>query len=189
MSQLNIRLAAANDKFRQVLGTTGTSQVTALALKPRESASAGGPTDEHYLVVTGGHGVLVDGTLLTVPAGDSRLLSNDGTSTMKILKIGAPGPAAGSAAETREKAFQQDVERLTAKDYTVAERKDMAKSGEAMKDGTFPIKNQQDLNHAAQLWGHADNPQAAKAHIKKRAKQAGLSVPYSWQGDSDSDGI
>ena len=66
--------------------------------------------------------------------------------------------------------------------FSAKERKKHAKSGAAMSDGSFPIKNATDLKNAIRLAGHAKNPAAAKAHIKKRAKALGLtkSLPADW---------
>jgi hypothetical protein len=63
-------------------------------------------------------------------------------------------------------------------------RKDAAKSGAAMPDGSFPIENEQDLKNAIQAIGRAKDPEAAKAHIRKRAKALGLTdlLPESWKG-------
>jgi hypothetical protein len=56
-----------------------------------------------------------------------------------------------------------------------ARRRD-AKSGIAMKDGSFPIANEEDLRNAERLAGHAKDPAAARAHIRSRAKALGLST-------------
>ncbi len=49
------------------------------------------------------------------------------------------------------------------------ERDKLAGTGAAMPDGSFPIKNAEDLKNAIHLCGNAKSPGAAKAHIKKRA--------------------
>jgi hypothetical protein len=71
---------------------------------------------------------------------------------------------------------------LQAKEFPAKEREKKAKSGEAMDDGSFPISNQKDLRNAIQSIGRAKNPGAAKTHIKKRAKDLGLSylIPKGW---------
>lgn len=62
-------------------------------------------------------------------------------------------------------------------------REKLAKSGEAMKDGSFPIENKKDLKNAIKAIGRAKNPDAAKAHIKKRAKALGSTdlLPEDWK--------
>lgn len=69
-----------------------------------------------------------------------------------------------------------------ARTFKTDERDKLAKTGAAMPDGSFPIKNAQDLKNAIKLAGRAKNPAAAKAHIKSRAKalgQTGL-IPKGW---------
>jgi len=75
--------------------------------------------------------------------------------------------------------FMQLMER----EFGADERKAAAKSGEAMPDGSFPIKNEEDLHNAVQAIGRAKNPAAAKAHIKTRAKALGCQgcLPDDWK--------
>lgn len=69
-------------------------------------------------------------------------------------------------------------------------RKAAAKSGAAMPDGSFPIENEQDLRNAIQAIGRAKDPEAAKAHIRSRAKVLGLTklLPTSWSGAGPEEG-
>jgi hypothetical protein len=62
--------------------------------------------------------------------------------------------------------------------YDTAERKDMASKGLALADGSYPIKNAHDLHSAMILArsGHGDVA-AAKALIRKRAKDLGVALP------------
>ena len=48
---------------------------------------------------------------------------------------------------------------------------------------SFPIRNQEDVDNAARLIGHADNPDAVKAAIIRIAKKKGLSLPDAWNSD------
>ena len=66
--------------------------------------------------------------------------------------------------------------------YSTDERNAMAESGEAMEDGSFPIKDTDDLRNAIMAYGRAKNQAAAKAHIMKRAKDldAADMIPESW---------
>lgn len=70
------------------------------------------------------------------------------------------------------------------RDFSEEERQRLAKSGEAMPDGSYPIVTRQDLENAIQAIGRAKNPDAAKAHIVKRAKALGLPelIPDEWGG-------
>lgn len=66
--------------------------------------------------------------------------------------------------------------------FTDAERQRLAKTGAAMRDGSFPIRNAEDLGHAIHLVGQASDPAAAKRHIIKRARALQLKgqLPLSW---------
>lgn len=52
-----------------------------------------------------------------------------------------------------------------------------------MDDGSFPIRNEQDLRNAIRAVGRAKNPDAAKRHICQRAKALGLMdvLPEEWR--------
>jgi len=69
------------------------------------------------------------------------------------------------------------------RDFSDDERSKMAESGEAMEDGSFPIKSEQDLKNAIRAVGRAKDPAKAKDHIKTRAKALGLEslVPDDWK--------
>jgi hypothetical protein len=85
----------------------------------------------------------------------------------------------------------QDMEtqnsELGKRDFNTHQRRAMASSGAAMPDGSFPIANAKDLANAIRLYGRAKNPEAAKAHIKRRAAALGLTanLPDDWK-KSDS---
>lgn len=49
---------------------------------------------------------------------------------------------------------------------------------------SFPIRSQEDVDHAARLIGHADDPEAVKSKIKTIAKRKGLTIPDSWKDAS-----
>lgn len=69
-------------------------------------------------------------------------------------------------------------------DFSHSERKDLAKKGEAMPNGKYPIRNSQDLKDAIKLSGASDMPkEKVKAWIKKRAKELGLEseLPEEWK--------
>lgn len=92
-----------------------------------------------------------------------------------IWKIG-PWMAEGTAlADVDGEAAAYFVKRFFSAE---ARRKD-AKSGVAMKDGSFPISSEEDLRNAERLAGHAKNPSAARAHIRSRAKALGLTSHMS----------
>lgn len=66
--------------------------------------------------------------------------------------------------------------------FTAGQRRQLAKSGAARSDGSFPIRNEQDLRNAIRAIGRAKNPAAAKRHIISRAKSLGLTslLPKDW---------
>lgn len=77
------------------------------------------------------------------------------------------------------------MKKLTKRDFDAKQRAAAASSGAAMSDGSFPIKNKEDLKNAIHLAGNAKDPKAARAHIKSRAKSLGATdmIPDSWLGD------
>lgn len=72
---------------------------------------------------------------------------------------------------------------------TEDKRKELAKNGQAMPDGGFPIRNISDLKNAIQSFGRASNKLEVKAWIKKRAKELNAEnlIPDSWKEAVHSD--
>jgi len=79
-------------------------------------------------------------------------------------------PADSNDVNSMMKEVDGDLEK---KDYSDAERADMADAGEALPNGGFPIKTVKDLKNAIQSIGRAKNRAEAIAHIKTRAKALG----------------
>lgn len=73
---------------------------------------------------------------------------------------------------------------LHAREFSQEERERLAGEGKAMPDGSFPIVDREDLENAIQAIGRAKDPDAAKRHIKKRARALGLEelIPEQWNG-------
>jgi hypothetical protein len=69
--------------------------------------------------------------------------------------------------------------------FTDEERKDLAEKGFALPDGSYPIRNVEDLKNAIQAYGRSNPKDRAKvrAHINKRAKALGEKslVPEEWK--------
>lgn len=67
-------------------------------------------------------------------------------------------------------------------DFPPKKRQQLADKGQAMPGGGFPIRNRADLQRAIQAIGRASNPDAAKAWIKKRARELNAIdlIPESW---------
>jgi hypothetical protein len=67
--------------------------------------------------------------------------------------------------------------------FSAAQRRQLADSGAAMPDGSYPIRNRADLDNAVQSIGRGSGSHAAiRAHIVKRAKALNLTdaLPASW---------
>ena len=62
---------------------------------------------------------------------------------------------------------------MEGREFSEKRRKNLAKSGDAMPGGGFPIVNKEDLANAKRAIGRAKNPAAARRHINKRAKELG----------------
>lgn len=70
-----------------------------------------------------------------------------------------------------------------ARKYTQDQREEMAKKGEALPDGSYPIHDKVDLKDAIEAIGRARDPGEAKAHIEKRAKELDALnlLPTDWK--------
>ena len=68
------------------------------------------------------------------------------------------------------------------KDFDTEERKKLADKGEALPDGSFPIRNESDLKNAIKSIGRTDNRKRAIDWIKKRANELGKEdlLPDNW---------
>lgn len=82
-----------------------------------------------------------------------------------------------------------ESQRINERKFTQEERDKLAKSGDAMSDGSFPIENEEDLKNAIRSVGRAKDSKAAKKHIIKRAKALSKSdlLPEDWGSDINED--
>jgi len=73
--------------------------------------------------------------------------------------------------------------------YSDEERMKLVEEGMALPDGSYPIKNVEDLKNAIQAYGRAKDKEKAKAHIMKRAKQlkAEELIPENWNEEKTMD--
>jgi phage head maturation protease len=87
--------------------------------------------------------------------------------------------------ECSEKEACHMCESCVKREFSDKEREDAASAGQALPDGSFPIKSVQDLKNAIRAIGRAKDPAKAKAHIKARAKALGASdlIPDTWKAD------
>jgi hypothetical protein len=67
-------------------------------------------------------------------------------------------------------------------DLDTKERRKLADEGKALPDGSFPIRNREDLQDAIQSYGRAKDKDEAKRWIKRRAKQLNAEgeLPDDW---------
>lgn len=66
------------------------------------------------------------------------------------------------------------------RDWSTEDRNKLDPDDFAGPQKSFPIKSQDDVNSAAKLFGHADDPDMVKGKIISLAKKKGLSIPQSW---------
>lgn len=74
-------------------------------------------------------------------------------------------------------------------DFSAEERRKLAKEGKAMRDGSFPIRNRDDLKNAIGLAGNSKDPKKARRFIIRRARAIGASgmIPETWNSDGSAD--
>ena len=90
-----------------------------------------------------------------------------------------------STAKATEDALLETIADMEKREFNADERKQAAKTGAAMPDGSFPIHTVADLKNAVRAYGRAKDKEAAKAHIIKRAKalKATDELPEDWMKD------
>jgi len=92
---------------------------------------------------------------------------------MRAMKSGRPR-------NIMNKALKAEMELKRA--FSPEKRRDLARNGIALPDGSFPIVTTEDLKNAIMAFGRAKNKSAAKRHIIKRAralKKTDL-IPEKW---------
>ena len=93
----------------------------------------------------------------------------------------------GEPRNTMSKALRAEMELKRA--FSPDKRRELAKEGMALPDGSFPIVTASDLENAIMAFGRAKNKSSAKRHIIKRAralKRTDL-IPETW-GKKDAKG-
>jgi hypothetical protein len=73
------------------------------------------------------------------------------------------------------------------KAYSQDDRDEMAAKGQALPDGSYPIKDEDDLENAVMAYGRAKDKKSARAHIEKRAEELGRMdmLPDTWDDGDD----
>lgn len=69
------------------------------------------------------------------------------------------------------------------RDYSQEQRRQAAAAGEAMPDGSYPIRNTTDLMNAIRSWGRGGAKADVKEHIMRRARalDADNMIPDNWK--------
>jgi hypothetical protein len=77
---------------------------------------------------------------------------------------------------------------LEFKQFSPEEREELSKKGQALPDGSYPIRNESDLKNAIQAYGRSNPEDRAKVrtHIRKRARALGGEelIPEGWKSAS-----
>ena len=81
-----------------------------------------------------------------------------------------------------ESTLTQVEELIEKREFSQQEREDAADAGQAMPDGSYPIKTVADLENAIQAFGRAKDPAATKKHIIQRARALNAvdKLPEGW---------
>lgn len=81
-----------------------------------------------------------------------------------------------------ESTLTQVEELIEKRDFSTEERENAADAGQALPDGSYPIKTVADLKNAIQAFGRAKNPEKVKQHIITRARALGAvdQLPEGW---------
>lgn len=84
--------------------------------------------------------------------------------------------------EEKKEDIGKQVDLYMNRHFSTKQKKRMAKAGQVMQDGSFPILNEEDLKVAIKAIGRAKNPAAARRHISNRAATIGLDnlLPKGW---------
>jgi len=94
------------------------------------------------------------------------------------VEIGRESYDMDEAADIEAEAAEIALKRAFSDD----QREEMAKQGNALPDGSFPIANRSDLSNAIMAFGRAKDKDKAKAHIMKRARELNAEdmIPENW---------
>jgi hypothetical protein len=89
----------------------------------------------------------------------------------------------------REKAAELSIQVDTFADISAEARKKLAEKGQALPDGSYPIRNEDDLKNAIKAYGRSNPEDRAKVrtHIRKRARALGKEelIPENWKAASN----
>lgn len=121
----------------------------------------------------------MDGTAIEVPYVEERV--ND---PRPHEFWGALYKSEGPSQDTKLRLIEKSLpaNNLNKRDFSDKERAQLADSGAALPDGSYPIKTTSDLENAIQAFGRAKDPGKVKAHIIRRARALGATnkLPEDW---------
>lgn len=92
------------------------------------------------------------------------------------------GMADGHGHDVMEKRFEPEEDGYSKRDFTPEQRRQLAKEGKAMPDGSYPIVNVADLRNAIQAFGRAKAKGPVAQHIKRRARALGATEELPKEG-------
>ena len=110
-------------------------------------------------------------------------------SPLDIVQEDPSHPAANLRQDTGINEAKADEPEVEKREFTDAERAEAADAGQALPDGSYPIKTVKDLKNAIQSYGRAKDPAKVKAHIIARAKALGKEsmIPENWSKAIEAD--
>jgi hypothetical protein len=123
------------------------------------------------------------GGLMATPGLGRKVAKGSVQQTMHEFKHGTLRSSSGKPVTNRRQALAIALSEAARakKSISATERKKIPASDFAGPHDSYPIRNQQEVNSAARLAGHAANPDAVRAGIRRIAQRKGLKLPDSWQ--------
>lgn len=79
-----------------------------------------------------------------------------------------PGSAVGTHFASKKGHYRPLKEKVAKRDFSAGQRKKLAAKGDALPDGSFPIKSKGDLKNAEKLEGHSKHPAEVAALIERK---------------------
>ena len=110
-------------------------------------------------------------------------------SPLDIIQEDPSHPAANLRQDTGITDGKADEPEVEKREFTDAQREEMASAGQALPDGSYPIKTVKDLKNAIQAFGRAKDKAKVKEHIIARAKALGKEsmIPEDWTKSTEAD--
>ena len=91
-------------------------------------------------------------------------------------------------ARLTQKGLSPELETIARRYYSQKERDSLPESAFCGPHQSYPVQNESDFNNAVHLVGHADDPDAVKSCLKRKARANGWKLPDSWTEDEKKDG-